>query len=85
MSKNEFISTNNSSSIVEIFKTNICNEYLANRVVADLNKLYPDYLINFDLEDCDKVLRIESKNKIDVLGVIEYGKENTFEIELIDY
>ncbi|WP_335587280.1 hypothetical protein [Galbibacter orientalis] len=42
---------------------------MANQIVSDLNQLYSDYQINFDLEDCDKVLRIESNNSIDILGV----------------
>lgn len=74
-----------SPSTVEIFKTDVNSEPLANEIVCGLNKLYPDCLISFDLEDCDKVLRIESNNAIDVFGVINYGKCNNIEISLIDY
>ncbi|XCF04796.1 hypothetical protein ABI125_08645 [Tamlana crocina] len=76
---------NINQTIVEIFKTDVNSEPLANEIVCGLNKLYPDCLISFDLEDCDKVLRIESNNSIDVFGVINYGKCNNIEISLIDY
>ncbi|SHJ11532.1 hypothetical protein [Pseudozobellia thermophila] len=76
---------NTTSTIVEIFKTNVGNQQLASKIVADLNQLYPEYRINFDLEDCDKVLRIESYNSIDVFGVLNYGKLNNLEIGLIEY
>lgn len=72
-------------SIVEIFKTNISDEQLAHKIVIELNQLYADCLINFDLEDCDNVLRVESHRQIDVLGIITYGKKNSIQIELIDY
>ena len=71
-------------TIVEVFKTNVSNQHLANRIITDLNQLYPNYRINFDLEDCDKILRIESYNAIDVLGIINYGKYKSIQIKLIN-
>ncbi|OWW23365.1 hypothetical protein B4Q04_21220 [Zobellia sp. OII3] len=73
------------NTIVEIFKTNVRNPLLADQIISGLNQLYPNYLINFDLEDCDKVLRIESNKSIDISGIISYGKSNNFQIELINY
>ncbi|MEJ4088943.1 hypothetical protein [Galbibacter orientalis] len=81
MKVNEPIKT--PQAIVEIFKTSVNNQQLANQIVSDLNQLYSDYQINFDLEDCDKVLRIESNNSIDILGVLNFGKLNNIKIELI--
>lgn len=70
--------------MVEIFKTNICDEHLAHTIVSELNLMYSDYLINIDLEDGDKVLRVESRGEIDVSGVIAFGNEKEVQIELID-
>ena len=81
MKVNEPIKT--PQAIVEIFKTSVNNQQLANQIVSNLNQLYPDYHINFDLEDCDKVLRIESNNSIDILGILNFGKLNNIKIELI--
>ena len=72
-------------SFVEIFKTNVSNQQLANQIVGDLKQLYPYYRINFDLEDYDKVLRIEGNNSIDILEILNYGKNHNIHIELINY
>lgn len=33
-------------------------------VIARLSQIYPDCKINFDLEDCDRILRVESTQDI---------------------
>ncbi|MHC0446094.1 hypothetical protein ACWA1F_11830 [Flavobacterium sp. 3-218] len=45
--------------IVEIFKTNIQKESDRDYVIAVMQNQFPEYQINFDLEDCDKILRVE--------------------------
>ncbi len=45
--------------IVEIFKTNVQKESERDYVIAIIQTQFPDYKINFDLEDCDKILRVE--------------------------
>ena len=51
----------------------------------DLNQLFPDYNINFDLEDCDKVLRVKSPNSINIAGIVRTCTEKDIQIELINY
>jgi hypothetical protein len=46
--------------IVEIFKTNVNEIELAEKLVRQLLNQFPDSLINFDMEDCDKILRVEA-------------------------
>lgn len=46
--------------MIEVFKTNILAEWMANKMVDSIREHFPEYKINVDLEDCDKVLRIES-------------------------
>jgi hypothetical protein len=46
--------------MVEVFKTNIVDENTAKAVLNDLVILLPNAYINFDLEDCDRILRIEN-------------------------
>jgi hypothetical protein len=58
--------------MVHIFKTNVQEEDGANAIVQKLSEQFPSSKINFDLEDCDKILRIEgshidNKTIIDVL------------------
>ncbi|MDP9077857.1 MAG: hypothetical protein M3O71_10570 [Bacteroidota bacterium] len=45
---------------VEIFKTNVCNINQASRVIQLLSDQFPQYKANFDLDDCDQILRIET-------------------------
>ncbi|MEI2748217.1 MAG: hypothetical protein V9E88_05600 [Ferruginibacter sp.] len=44
---------------VEVFKTNITDAVLAGELLKELDRLIPQTRINFDLEDCDHVLRVE--------------------------
>lgn len=46
--------------MVEVFKTNVYLQADAGAIVAALHKLIPEGCINFDLEDCDCILRIEA-------------------------
>jgi hypothetical protein len=45
--------------MIEVFKTNVREHGLATELAALLQQHFPGSKINFDLEDCDKVLRIE--------------------------
>ncbi len=71
--------------MVEVFKTNICSPKDAEQVIKSLTQLAPIYKINFDLEDCDKVLRIEveSAATIDIEQVMKIVKKANFEIEVM--
>ena len=45
--------------MIEIFKTNVELEEQADRIMASLVQVFSMLKINFDLDDCDKILRIE--------------------------
>ncbi len=47
---------------VEIFKTNVREMAEAASIIRHLHAHFPNYRINFDLQDCDNVLRIETLN-----------------------
>ncbi|HKO79522.1 MAG TPA: hypothetical protein VJU78_03965 [Chitinophagaceae bacterium] len=46
---------------VEIFKTNVRNKREAAKIIKLLLAHFPHYKINFDLNDCDNILRIETQ------------------------
>jgi hypothetical protein len=50
--------------MVEVFKTNITDKTIADEVIHELQMVFPKGLINFDLDDCDNILRIENENVI---------------------
>lgn len=63
--------------VVEVFKTNVQREMDKNYIIAVIQTQFPDYKINFDLEDCDKILRVEGvalepKNIIDYVNCLGY-------------
>lgn len=49
--------------MVKIYKTNIKDSKIAELIRKNvLQKCFPKCKINFDLEDCDKILRISGDN-----------------------
>lgn len=50
--------------MVEIFSTNVHRVSQAKEIVALLTKHFPGIKINFDLNDCDRVLKIAGNNFI---------------------
>ncbi|MFD2904523.1 methyltransferase type 11 [Sphingobacterium anhuiense] len=46
--------------MVQIFKTNVTNKKEAKLLAVILSNENPEYKINFDLDDCDNILRIEN-------------------------
>ncbi|WP_239452946.1 hypothetical protein [Flavobacterium tistrianum] len=55
----QFKDLKDADMVVEIFKTNVQKESDRDYVMTVMQNQFPDYKINFDLEDCDKILRIE--------------------------
>jgi len=58
--------------IVEVFKTNVTDAEVANKIVSDLTFHLPDSKVNFDLSDCDNILRIESSKEIHIESITEH-------------
>ncbi len=50
--------------MVEVFKTNIQDAQVANFIIGELEKHFPNASINFDLNDCDNILRIEHHENV---------------------
>ena len=62
--------------VVEVYKTNVQNETQGNRIIRFLHRNYPWYNVNFDLDDIDRVLRIESyQRKIDNESIISLVRQ----------
>lgn len=48
--------------MVEIFKTNVQEAAESQEVIARLLEHFPQSRINFDLTDCDRILRVEAEH-----------------------
>ena len=47
--------------MVEVFRTDVTSEERASELLAVIHDRLQGYRANFDLEDCDNILRVESK------------------------
>jgi hypothetical protein len=45
--------------MVEVFKTNVQSYHEAKFIIQKIAEEFPAHKINFDLSDCDKILRIQ--------------------------
>ena len=68
--------------MVEIFKTDVIKKTKAKNILSMLQKEFPHLKINFDLGDCDKILRVEGKI-ISVDGIISLMKKQKYLCELL--
>lgn len=70
---------------IEVFKTQITHHHEALMISSLLKEVYPAYVINFDLEDCDKVMRIKSKREpIHSEDVVKLLNRLGFYIEILE-
>ncbi len=68
--------------MVEVFKTNVeqleQTQWLINQIIYHI----PDGVVNFDLEDCDKILRVEAESISD-RTIIDLLNKNGFHAEVL--
>lgn len=69
--------------MVEVFKTNVYEEERSKTLLQKLLEYFPDNKINFDLEDCDKILRVEGKNILPE-KIMELLNEEGHDCEILD-
>lgn len=48
--------------MIEVFKTNVETCDQATMLINEIHKNFTGYKANFDLQDCDRILRIKSAN-----------------------
>ncbi|MGN8070187.1 hypothetical protein [Mucilaginibacter sp. SG564] len=69
-------------TMVEVFKTDVQNVDQSVKLIRKLRQYIPGIEINFDLEDCDRVLRIEGEH-VPVPRVIKLMNNNGYYCELL--
>jgi len=55
--------------MVEVFKTNVVEAEMAEKLIELIHEFFPHLEINFDLDDQDRILRIQSLKEIDLSKV----------------
>ncbi len=69
--------------MVEVFKTNVRKSAQSKVLLSILSEAFPSFKINFDLSDCDKVLRVEGDN-MEALPIMILVEEYGFTCEILD-
>ena len=69
--------------MVEVFKTNVQKKTQSKMLLCILSEAFPSFKINFDLSDCDKVLRVEGDN-MEASRIMILVKEYGFKCEILD-
>jgi hypothetical protein len=69
--------------MVEVFKTNVYEEERSKALLQKLLVHFPNNKINFDLEDCDKILRVEGRNILPE-KIMEILNEEGHDCEILD-
>ena len=68
--------------MVEVFKTNVEQQEQSQMLIHQIMSHIPDGNINFDLEDCDKILRVEAES-ISVKSILKLLKQHGFYAEVL--
>jgi hypothetical protein len=61
--------------IIEVFKTDVADPHHATLIVEHIQSAFPGYYANFDLTDCDKILRVSvatgSVDNAELIKIVE--------------
>lgn len=64
--------------MIEVFKTNVADREIANMLIDQIHLTFIGYQANFDLEDCDKILRVRFDSGIVqpslIISLLKYFK-----------
>ena len=70
--------------MIEVFKTNVMSEEQASRLVRQIHLKFKHYEANFDLEDCDRILRVNCRSGLpDAGGLMALLQEFGFVAEVL--
>ena len=70
--------------MVEVFKTDVQHHDHANMLVDQIHQVFAGYKANFDLDDCDRILRVKNANgSVHPPPVIELLKYHGFSAEVL--
>ena len=69
--------------MVEVFKTDVQKKTQSKKLLSILSSAYPSFKINFDLSDCDKILRVEGDN-VEAFAIIMLVRKHGINCEILD-
>ena len=70
--------------MIEVFKTDVNSRDAASRLANQIRHTFEDYQVNFDLEDCDRILRVKTgKEIIQSARIIALIESHGFHAEIL--
>ncbi|MES2765811.1 MAG: hypothetical protein V4642_08085 [Bacteroidota bacterium] len=70
--------------MIEVFKTDVHEQHHAEMLIAQIREMFGEYRATFDLEDCDKILRVDSSaGEIQSSSLIEFLKQFGVEADVL--
>ena len=70
--------------MVEVFKTNVENAEQADLILRHIHGAFVEYSATFDLEDCDRVLRVKSsRGVVQASALIQLLRKLGFQAEVL--
>lgn len=71
--------------MVEVFKTNVIEQEEAKQLINKIHQTFSGYGANFDLDDCDKILRVCcEEGNIQSYLIIDFLKASGFCAEILE-
>lgn len=71
--------------MVEVFRTTVNGRTSALQLLEQIHKTHSSYKANFDLEDCDRILRVECTcGKVDELSLIGLLQQAGFDAAVLE-
>lgn len=69
--------------MVEVFKTNVETPRQAEELLGIIHMQFTEYRANFDLEDCDKILRVRSSAAVTIEQVVDLVQKSGFKCAVL--
>jgi hypothetical protein len=70
--------------MVEVFKTNVKDPDQAKKILLQIHRSFASYKANFDLDDCDRILRIyTTEEAIELSFLLRFLKTLEIEAEIL--
>jgi hypothetical protein len=57
--------------MIEVYRTNIKSSERAREIIDTIHRLHPQVNANFDLDDCDNILRIDTGADVSILHLVQ--------------
>ena len=69
--------------MVEVFKTTVSDTYYAKLLLRKIHARFPGYQANFDLTDCDRILRVKAAAQIEVHNIMLIIRRFGYQAEIL--